>query len=348
MTESSIKRRMLFHGPGQPYQEETTEAAIPLLEGEALIAVSLATICGSDLHTHAGRRPAPLPCVLGHEGTGTVVGLGSGRDETLLGRRVTWTLADSCGRCSACADWDLPQKCVSLFKYGHASLTDASGWNGCFASHLVLRRGTTIIPLPDDLPDSLAAPANCALATMVAVTDAVPASPCAVLILGAGLLGLYGGALLHERGYQVSIVEPDSARRHMASSFGAEDLHEDLQSMAEGTIDAVIEVAGVPHIVPESLRTLRPGGRLVLAGLVHPESALTLQGDQIIRQCATIQGVHNYAPSHLARALAWLHRHQQAFPFANLVSPPLPLSRLDDAFQQAASRRWHRVAVTAN
>lgn len=104
----------------------------------------------------------------------------------------------------------------------------------------------------------------------------------------------------------------------------------------------------MPHIVPESLRTLRPGGRLVLAGLVHPESALTLQGDQIIRQCATIQGVHNYAPSHLARALAWLHRHQQAFPFANLVSPPLPLSRLDDAFQQAASRRWHRVAVTAN
>ncbi|MGH3587901.1 MAG: alcohol dehydrogenase catalytic domain-containing protein, partial [Pseudonocardia sp.] len=47
-----------------------------LRPGEALVAVELATICGSDLHTIAGDRPTPLPTVLGHEAVGTVVATG--------------------------------------------------------------------------------------------------------------------------------------------------------------------------------------------------------------------------------------------------------------------------------
>ena len=97
----------IFKAAGAPF--EFTERPLPACgEGQALVAISLATICGSDLHTTDGRRTEPTPCVLGHEAVGRVVAVGPGRDPALLGQRVTWTLADSCGECVPCRDWHLP------------------------------------------------------------------------------------------------------------------------------------------------------------------------------------------------------------------------------------------------
>jgi len=71
---------------------------------------------------------------------------------------------------------------VSIFyKYGHAALTDGSGLNGCYASHIVLRPGTQIMTVPEALPDAIAAPANCALATIVNALETLPRSPAAAL-----------------------------------------------------------------------------------------------------------------------------------------------------------------------
>ena len=71
-------------------------------------------------------------------------------------------------------DWQLPQKCEYLFKLGHASLDNGSGINGCYATHILLRRSTARFSLGDLLPDGLLAPANCALATMVNATELLP------------------------------------------------------------------------------------------------------------------------------------------------------------------------------
>ena len=91
----------IFKAAGAPF--EFTERPLPACgEGQALVAISLAMICGSDLHTTDGRRTEPRPCVLGHEAVGRVVAVGPGRDPALLGQRVTWTLADSCGECVPC------------------------------------------------------------------------------------------------------------------------------------------------------------------------------------------------------------------------------------------------------
>ncbi|SVB71035.1 uncharacterized protein METZ01_LOCUS223889, partial [marine metagenome] len=51
-----------------------------LAPGEVLVALRLATVCGSDLHTIEGRRSEPTPAILGHEGVGEVVRYGPGRD----------------------------------------------------------------------------------------------------------------------------------------------------------------------------------------------------------------------------------------------------------------------------
>jgi hypothetical protein len=80
--------------------------------------------------------------------------------------------------------------------------------------------------------------------------------------------------------------------------------------------------------------------------MVHPNSALEITGEALIRRCVTLRGFHNYAPRHLEAAIQFLETHQKAYPWEKLVSPPWPLRRLDEAFVEAASRRWHRVSVT--
>jgi D-arabinose 1-dehydrogenase-like Zn-dependent alcohol dehydrogenase len=53
-------------------------------------------------------------------------------------------------------------------------MSNGSGFNGCYSSHIVIRKGTVLIKLPDEISDNLAASINCALATMVNCVENLP------------------------------------------------------------------------------------------------------------------------------------------------------------------------------
>jgi threonine dehydrogenase-like Zn-dependent dehydrogenase len=166
------------------------------------------------------------------------------------------------------------------------------------------------------------------------------------VVQGAGLLGIYGCALLRAAGVgRVVVVDRDAARLAHVAAFGGEPaLASALPLLGPGGADVVIEVAGAPELLTEGIKLLRPGGHYLLAGMVHPDSALQLTGEAIIRGCITLQGIHNYAPRHLSAAVSFLQSHR-SLPWASLVSPPRPLRELDQAFALAATRQWARVAV---
>ncbi len=331
----------VFDGPGIPLHIEQWPIPDQLGHGEVLVEIALATVCGSDLHTISGLRTEPTPAILGHEGVGRVVRAGDGAPAP-EGTRVTWTIADSCGRCPPCTEYGLPQKCHALFKYGHASVQDGSGLNGCYASHILLRPGTQIVPVPDTVSDVVAAPANCALATMVsALSD--PPTPCrTALIQGAGMLGLYAIALLRDRGVDpVFCVDVHPGRLALAEAFGAVP----ISDTAPDAVDLVIEVAGVAALVPDGIRLLRPGGHYGFVGMVHPDTALPITGEAVVRKCMTIRGTHNYAPRHLEEAVKFLERTAAEYPYESLVSKPYRLADLETALGVARSQQWPRVAV---
>ena len=286
----------VFHSPNQALTR--TEFPLPsqLAEGEVLVKISLATICGSDLHTLSGQRSEKTPCILGHEAVGHIVATGANRTELTVGDRVTWSIADSCNNCPPCCEHYLPEKCHSLFKYGHAPLADGSGLNGCYASHILLRPGTHIVPIPDELPDSVVAPANCALATVINAISLLPIPCRSVLVQGAGLLGIYACALLKERGVEhVFCMDRNKTRLQHSVDFGATPIEDTkaLRAAAPEGIDAALELAGASALINEGIDLLRPGGFYAFVGMVHPDSKLDITGEQIIRKCLHIRGVHN-------------------------------------------------------
>lgn len=354
----------VFHRSGDPLT--LTDFALPqaLPPGGALCRVLMATICGSDLHTIAGRRQEPAPLILGHEIVGEVVALGDDLtrdgfgDPLAVGDRVTWTIAAACGRCRNCQR-GYPQKCLALRKYGHNCLHDGQPLTGGCAGHVVLWPGTTVFRLPGNLPIPAVAPANCALATAVHAVEAVDPQPGeSVLILGAGLFGASLAALVRERGAAAVIVADVRAERlAQARRFGATatldlgklDLPaatECLRSLTDGHGPQVVfEVCGQPHLASWALDTLDIGGRLLVAGMVMPGTGFAVEGNQLTRRCLTVRGIHNYAPRHLAEALRFLARQDHARLFAESVGDVFPLVRIQDAIAAADSGDYLRVGV---
>ena len=133
------------------------------------------------------------------------------------------------------------------------------------------------------------------------------------------------------------------ATRRAATANGAR--RRAFQTASGGGVDLVVEVAGSPSAIPQGMEALRPGGTYVWAGMVHPETTLALTGEEVVRKCLTIRGVHNYAPPDLASALKFLTETQHRFPYRKLVSPPLPLAQLGEAVELARRREWLRVSV---
>ncbi|MBT3346251.1 MAG: alcohol dehydrogenase catalytic domain-containing protein [Gemmatimonadetes bacterium] len=334
----------IFDGPGQPFRREELPLPAPGA-GERLVKLSLATLCGSDVHTVDGRRQEPTPAILGHEGIGIVTEAGAGV-ESDVGRRVTWSLADSCGHCRFCCAYDLPQKCDHLFKYGHANLANGSGLNGTYASHVLLRAGTHLVDVSASVCDAVAAPANCALATAVAAIDVLPSGVERVLVQGAGLLGLYATALLRHRGVEsVWCCDPIAARRESIGHWDAEALTPEAATQLTDC-DAVLEVSGYAGGVADGVGSLRTGGTYVFVGMVHPDSQLPLTGEQVIRKCLRIRGVHNYGPCHLDEGVRFLEFLGDDDRLQRLVSPPRPLAELANAFEEARQQQWLRVSIT--
>jgi putative phosphonate catabolism associated alcohol dehydrogenase len=375
----------VFHNHEKPQNFESRKVRMSQLTSElrssdVLVKITAATVCGSDVHTIEGRRVDPAaPLILGHEGVGEVTWAGTDAWSLLeqgaiqLGSRVTWSVATNCSNsCEACSEFCLPQKCSSnLKKYGHAPFycdPPLCGFSGTYASHIVLTKGSVILPLPSKIPNNVGSSINCALATMVngLFHSRIDGKASSVLILGAGMLGIYGVMLAkHIMGCSyVAVTDVSKERLELAMEFGAdialnvsvgEKMSDQLDQLLTNHpvrssfkgFDMVIEACGVSSGLPLGIQALRIGGELVLLGMIHPNSALSnITAETIIRKCLILRGVHNYSPSDLTNAIDFLEKTIDVLPYHKLVSDPVPLQELPKAIELAKTGKYQRVVVT--
>jgi alcohol dehydrogenase len=357
-----MPRIAVFTAAGRPL--ELVEVSPPeLRSGELLVRVTCCTLCRSDLHTHAGRRTEPTPTVLGHEIVGRVESFGpgtprvdTGGESIELGTRVSWAVAVGCGTCFFCAN-DLPQKCERPYKYGHQRLSLERPLGGGLADFVVLVPGTAWFRVPDEIPDPVAAMANCATATIAALLrSGGSVAGKSVLVLGAGVLGLTACAMARANGAEAVLVsDPRPEARERAVAFGAthtlpadDDLADRVRDMTSGRgADVVLELAGTAETVRAAIASARIGGTVLLAGTVAPVGTAPFDPEQAVRRMLTIRGVHNYHPRDLAAALAFLAGPGRRFPWEDLVAARYSLSEVDWAFNDAHARPGSRVAVVS-
>lgn len=290
-----------------PCQMEIEKVAVPAPgPGDVLIEVSAAGICGSELSGYLGQNSLRVPpLVMGHEFSGRVVAVGD--DATVArafgpGQRVAINPMIGCGVCAMCSA-GLPNLCRQRRIIGaHCA--------GGFAGYATVP-AIQCTPLPDSVSDvagALTEPLACAVR---AVQHAQWREEGALLILGAGTIGLFCLAVARASGAHGTVVISDivEERLSVAQAWGATtaingrnaDATQALRAVLPDGAACVIDAVGADATRALALQMVRPGGRAVYIGL-HDERS-PLAANYLVRQEITIQGSFAYTPTDFAGAL---------------------------------------------
>src|SRR6516165_1758293 len=214
-----------------------------LTAGEALFRVTLAGICGSDLHAYRGaggrRRP---PLILGHEAVGTV----DGDDRLfaafpLLGCQV-------CPACLAGRENLCPQR--QLLGLDRP---------GTFAE-LVAVPASALVPVPAGVPAEVAALTEPLATALAAFSGFELGSGQRVAVIGCGSIGLLAVYAAARAGCMVTAADPVASRRQAAIEVGASDVVESAEDWPAGDADFVVDAVGIEQTWTAALKAVRPGG----------------------------------------------------------------------------------------
>lgn len=229
-------------------------------QGEALIRVTLAGVCNTDIEITRGYTG--FKGVLGHEFVGIVEATD---DPDLVGRRVVGEINVPCGECEMCRR-GYPRHCDRRRTLG------IHGLNGAFADYTVLPEGNLHV-LPDEVSDRQAVFVE-PLAAGVEILDQVHIRPeDKVVVLGDGKLGLLAAMAIRAYGHDVVVVGRHPEKLAIARAAGVAGVTE---GEFAGRADVVVECTGSPSGVAAALAIVRPRGTLVLKTTVHGQTSVDL------------------------------------------------------------------------
>lgn len=269
-------RATVFHGAEDIRVEEVPRPHAGV--GEAVIRITLTTICGTDLHIVRGEYPVRPGLVIGHEPVGVIDELGDGVTGYEIGDRVLVGAITPCGQCRACLSGQ-PAQC------GHGHGIEAiGGWrfgntiNGAQAEYLLVPHAqANLAKIPDELTDE-----QVVLLADIASTGFSGAESGdvrlgdAVVVFAQGPIGLCATAGAKLMGASLIIaVESDPTRAAMAHKMGADavlnqkevDVISEVKRLTDGGADVAIEALGLQETFENALRCLRPGGTLSSLGV---------------------------------------------------------------------------------
>jgi len=266
----------VFHGKDKISVEEVEKPRPG--PGEAVIRVTLTTICGTDLHILRGEYPVKPGLIIGHEPVGVIDELGAGVTGYQVGDRVLVGAITPCGQCNACLSGHLAQ-------CGHGEGYEAlGGWrfgnkiNGAQAEYLLVPHAmANMAKIPKELGDEqVVLLADIASTGLSGAESAKIKIGDSVVVFAQGPIGLCATAGAKLMGAALVIgVDGDSNRLHMARQMGADialdyrelDVVAEVKKLTGQGADVVIEALGTQQTFESALRSLRPGGTLSSLGV---------------------------------------------------------------------------------
>jgi 2-desacetyl-2-hydroxyethyl bacteriochlorophyllide A dehydrogenase len=326
--------------------------------GEAVIRLTLTTICGTDIHILRGEYPVRPGLVIGHEAVGVITELGAGVTGYEIGDRVLVGAITPCGQCHGCLSGHQAQ-------CGHGTGYEAiGGWrfgntiDGAQAEYLrVPYAQANLAKIPGDLRDEQVVLLADIASTGFSGAESGGVKPGdSVVVFGQGPIGLCAtiGARLMGAALVIG-VELDANRREVAKRMGADivldpkavDVAAEVKRATGGGADVAIEALGTQETFEAGLRSLRPGGTLSSLGVYSGK--LGVPYDAFAAGLGDIRIVTTLCPGgkERMRRLMELVRHGRV-DLTPLLTHRYPLERIGEAYELFGGHRDGvlKVAIT--
>lgn len=320
--------------------------------GDAIVKVTTAAICGSDLHLLHGRIPGMRPgSPIGHEFVGIVEQVGAGVTQFAPGDRVVGSFLIVCGACWFCDRRDFTN-CDQLWVLGYGMFT--GDLDGAQAEYVR-------IPVADwnlhhvapTLSDEQAVFAGDILTTGAYITARAGVSEGdTVAIIGAGPVGLF--TLMNVRALKpekIFMVDSAPDRLALAESLGAIPIDtarfnpvvEIQRHTSERGADVIIECVGLAPAFTTALNAVRAGGTVAVIG-VHSDLSYDFPIGEIWRRSITIvMGGSCNVQAYWDQALALVE--SGAVDPTLIISHTLPLEEGVKGYQMFESREAMKVVL---
>jgi (R,R)-butanediol dehydrogenase/meso-butanediol dehydrogenase/diacetyl reductase len=272
-------------------------------EGEVLVRVGAAAICGTDLTILSGKHPrARPPRILGHEFMGTVAGLAGGPDRGLvIGARVVVEPLLSCKTCVPClAGYE--HVCRNLRLLGIEA-------DGGFAEY-VCAPAERVYAIPDTLSDEEASMIEPTAVAVHSISYGDLSGSERVAVIGAGPVGLLIAQIARALGVEnLWMFETDPFRLELAGRLGFHATHAEKEDAVEAVLtfthgegaDVTFDAAGVPASGAQVIPMTGIRGRIVMVA-IHKRPCEVAFRDLSYRE-QVILGVRVYAKGDFARAI---------------------------------------------
>jgi L-iditol 2-dehydrogenase len=304
------------------------------LEGEVLIRVQFAGVCGTDIHILHDLYPKAVPPItLGHEFCGVVAELGPNVQGWEVGARVTVeSAAGVCRVCEYCKAGQT-QRCDNREAFG-------SGRDGAFAPFVTMRQDG-LYRLPEHVSfqeGALCEPLACAVHAVMERSAVEPGMT--ALVTGPGPIGLLVLQVAKAVGAKVVITgsRRDEERLKVAERLGAdhcvpvdgEDLLPAVNGLTSGMgVDVAFECSGAAGGLKDCLRGVRKGGEIVQVGLFG--HTLELNCDAFTFKEVQVKGSFTHNKGTWEKAIDLLKNRKVNLMF--LVSKEFPLDQWQEAFR---------------
>lgn len=282
-------KALVYHAPGEKSWQDMAEPQIQK-PTDAIVRIDTTTICGTDLHIMKGDVPAVTPGrILGHEGVGEIVELGSDVTQFAVGDKVIISCIKSCGRCSFC------QQGI----FAHCLGNEGASGIGWVFGHLIDGTQAEFVRVPYAETSLYKVPDTVSNAQGVMLSDILPTGfeigvqyggvkpGDVVAVVGAGPVGLsvMSTAGLHGAS-RIIAIDLDANRVAEAKKFGATDgvdpaaanWKDQVLALTDGWgVDVAVEAVGVPDTFQMCTQIVRPGGRVANVGVHGKPVELQLQ-----------------------------------------------------------------------
>lgn len=301
---------------------------VPAIDADsALLEVEVCGICGSDYEQFEGQLRTPMPVIPGHEPLGRIAAIGdraARRWGVDVGDRVAVETMLSCRHCQPCLTGSY-HLCDQRRIYSYIPLTDAPGLWGAYAQYMYLHPNSVIHRVDPTLPPELAVmfnPIGAGFRWAVEMPSLAPGE--SVVILGPGQRGLAGVLACREAGAGTIIVTglaADHAKFAVARQFGAdhcidvdnENAVERVREITRGRgADVVVDVSAyATRPVVDALRMVRPGGRIVLAGVKGFKPVDGFVSDLVVMKEIRIMGAIGVTSTGYRQAIRLIERDRE-------------------------------------